>query len=354
MKKSILIPAFAIAALCVSAQTDVTPYVPGVTQEGAAYFLPLTKLKVCVTVREETYTPGEFCRYAERYLKLTGLSDQPECLRTISDVKVIPAGTPDQTQIYSVRLNEKSTASFIHLTDEGIIAAINAEIPRITENEDVTTKKIQKVNPQDYLTEEILMAGSTAKMAELTAQEIFSIRESRNAITRGQADYIPKDGESLKLIMDNLDKQEKALMELFTGVSETTERAFSFEYVPEGDVKDKVLFRISNKVGVVDSLNLAGAPVYISVTNLNLLQKQPEALTSQKKTSKKDNSIQYRIPGRASVKVYDNRQTYFNQEMSIAQFGNIETLSSSLLGKSTNMSVIFDTSTGNISEITSK
>ena len=41
-----------------------------------------------------------------------------------------------------------------------------------------TTQK-KKINPRDFLTEEILMAGSTAKMAELVAKEIYNIRESK-------------------------------------------------------------------------------------------------------------------------------------------------------------------------------
>ena len=39
-------------------------------------------------------------------------------------------------------------------------------------------------------------SGSTAKMAELVAKEIYNIN-------RGQADYMPKDGAALKLMLDN-------------------------------------------------------------------------------------------------------------------------------------------------------
>ena len=39
----------------------------------------------------------------------------------------------------------------------------------------------KKANPREFLTEEILMASSTAKMAELVAKEIYNIRESKNA-----------------------------------------------------------------------------------------------------------------------------------------------------------------------------
>ena len=74
------------------------------------------------------------------------------------------------------------------------------------------------------MTEEILIAGSTAKMAELVAKEIYNIRESKNSLTRGQADYMPKDGAALKLMLDNLDEQEQAMMQMFAGTTDRTEK----------------------------------------------------------------------------------------------------------------------------------
>ena len=57
------------------------------------------------------------------------------------------------------------------------------------------------MNPRRYLTEEILAAGSTAKMAELTAREIYDLRENRSLLIKGQADFMPQDGQQLKLML---------------------------------------------------------------------------------------------------------------------------------------------------------
>ena len=342
----------AIATPTLCAQTDVEPYSPGVSTGRVTYFLPQTTLRIAITVEEQKYTPGEFSRYAERYLKITGISDTEEKSSSITNIEVIPSGVPDPGKIYSVQVNEKSVAPNVQLTKDGIISAINTKT-EATGNKPAQTAAAQlpKVNPHDYLTEEILMASSTAKMAELTAQEIYSIRESRNEITRGQAEYIPSDGESLKYMIDNLNKQEQALMQMFTGTRETVSRTTMIEYTPQATEKNKVLFRISDKLGVVDSLNLAGAPVYISVVSQNTLHNA--GVTADKKGSKKDNSIRYCVPGRASVRIFSNRQTYFDDDIAIAQFGNIETLSASLLTKSANSRIIFDTATGGILSIES-
>lgn len=64
-------------------------------------------------------------------------------------------------------------------------------------------------------------------MAELVAKEIYNIRESKNALVRGQADNMPKDGAQLKLMLDHLDEQEQAMTEMFSGVLNKEEK-----YIP--------------------------------------------------------------------------------------------------------------------------
>lgn len=89
------------------------------------------------------------------------------------------------------------------------------------------TGNTPNVNPRDFLTEEILMSNSTAKMAELVAKEIYSIRESKNALLRGEADNMPKDGAQLKLMLDNLTLQERAMTEMFAGKVTTEEKIYT-------------------------------------------------------------------------------------------------------------------------------
>lgn len=354
MKKILLTAIAVVASAGMSAQLRVDPYSPGITPEGVTYFLPKTMLRVTVTTEETKYTPGEFCRYAERYLKMTELSNQEETRWKITGIEVTPEGVPDASNAYSVRLNDKSIASNIRLTPEGILVSVNANYP-VSQEQPVQTDAVVsvQVNPRDYLTEEILMAGSTAKMAELTAREIFDIRESRNAITRGQADYVPSDGESFRYILESLDKQEKALLLLFTGTTQTSVHTDTFDFIPEGSVNDTILFRMSAKMGPVSADNLAGEPVYLTIKNQNLLPTSSE--TGDTKIAKKEVAgIKYRVPGRASVRIATNRQTYVDEEMSIAQFGSIETLSSKLLvKKAVSETIIFNTTTGNIESISS-
>ena len=67
----------------------------------------------------------------------------------------------------------------------------------------------------------------------------------------------------LKIMLTNLEEQEKALTEMFSGFTERTEKSFTFYIEPEQEIKDQVVCRFSKKLGIVKEDNLAGEPVYL-------------------------------------------------------------------------------------------
>jgi hypothetical protein len=209
IKKGILLIGL-LTAWNVQAQ-DVNHYTPGTMEEGVVYYLPKTLIEIQVTATKVTYTPGELCQYANRYLRLQGISAQPSEHWEINGIKVNTIGVPDAQKAYSIKVKDKMVTSQVELTENGIIKAINTTAP---EEEKVSKGKVlpkaKRVDPRNFMTEEMLMAGSTNKMAELIAKEIYNIRESKNSLTRGQADYMPQDGAALRIMLNNLEEQEKA------------------------------------------------------------------------------------------------------------------------------------------------
>lgn len=346
MKKG-LFAAGLLFALSGTAQ-DVSTYTPGATDEGVVYYLPKTEIELQVTATKVVYTPGEFCQYADRYLRLPGISSKPEEHWEINKIKVSSAGVPDPDNAYIVKLKDKSAASQVELTPDGIVKAINTTSPvEKTAATKINETARKRIEPRSFMTEEILMAGSTAKMAELVAKEIYNIRESKNSLTRGQADYMPKDGAALKLMLDNLEEQEQAMMQMFAGTTDRTEKVFTIRITPEGDVKDKVALRFSKKLGVLGADDLAGEPVYISITNQETLPPaDPKA-----KEKKKPNGVIYNIPGKAQVAVFTSGKRYFEGELPVTQFGTTEVLVDNLFNKKINTRVIFDPNTGRIVKI---
>lgn len=346
MKTSLI--ALTLLASCGATAQEVSVYTPGATPEGVVYYLPKTEIEVQVTATRVTYIPGDFCQYANRYLRLTDLSSQPDTYWELNSIRVQSVGVPDPERAYAVKLKDKSVASQVELTPEGIVRAINttapAEKPPQAQAAQVATPLL---NPRQFLTEEILMAGSKAKMAELVAREIYNIRESKNSLTRGQADYMPKDGSALKLMLDNLDQQEKALTSLFTGQKEHQQQVFTLRFTPNDSVKSQVAFRFSQRLGVLKSDDLAGTPYYLSIQSQETLPPADPEASSKKKLE----GVIYNIPGKALVKLSTPEKTYFEGELPVTQFGTTETLTDNLFNKKINTRVIFNPNTGGIVKI---
>lgn len=327
---------------------DVAHYTPGTLDEGIVYYLPKTQLEIKVTATKVTYTPGELCQYANRYLRMQGISAQPSEHWELHSIEVNPIGVPDAHKAYSIKLKDKMVTSQVELTEEGIIKAINTTAPeeKAAAPKSVTEKP-NRMDPRNFMTEEILLAGSSNKMAELIAKEIYNIRESKNNLTRGQADYMPQDGTALKIMLNNLEEQEKALTEMFSGYTDYTEKTFTFYVEPEQEITDQVICRFSKKLGVVKGNNLAGEPIYLSVKNETTLPPTDE----EAKAKKKLDGVIYNIPGKGMVSVKGLGKTYYNKELQVTQFGETEVLLNNLFNKKVNTRVIFNPITGGIMKI---
>lgn len=360
MKKEALLTFLLLSGLTSVAQTTtITAYTPGVSTEGVVYYLPKTAINVSFTIEKSTYTPGELCQYAERYLRISNISKTEDMHYSIKSVSLSSEGLPDSAKAYHVAFTTNSVAPLITLSESGILLGVNSTDTVCAANEIVATPtnttSNNATNPRDYMTEEMLMTGSKAKLAELTAKEIYNIRESRNLITRCQSENIPKDGEGIRIILDELQKQEEVLMQLFTGTSSTEYATQTFQIIPETDADKVVLGRFSRKLGILHPDDLAGVPIYIDIKGSNdvpMPVEEPEEDTKKKKakTSKKkeDNQdgIVYNVPEKTEIKVYTNSETLAEKSFPIAQFGNVETLSSDFFSKKKAIKVTLSPTTG--------
>lgn len=336
-----------LISLSATAQ-DFSKYTPGAMGEGVVYYLPKTQIELEVVATQVTYTPGELCQYANRYLRMTNVSAQPENYWEIKSIKAKAIGVPDPDNACVVKLKDKSVASQMELTNDGIIKAINTTSPVESVPATPTTEAAKKkIDPRSFMTEEILNAASTAKTAELVAKEIYNIRESKNSLTRGQADYMPKDGAALKLMLDNLEEQEQVMTQMFSGVTNREDKTFTIHVTPTEDLKNKIVCRFSKKLGIISEENLAGEPIYLSITNQETLPPADE----KGKDKKEADGIIYNIPGKALVTITSSAKHYFKGELPVTQFGTTEVLVSNLFNKKVNTRVIFNPITGGIVKI---
>lgn len=318
------------------AQSEISNYQPGVTSEGAVYFLPKTALRITVQVEKTTYTPGDFCKYADRYLRLNDVAQEPSVSYRVTNIGFTSFGTADTKKAYAVKYNAKSVAANVKLADDGRLLAINAD-NKDYKNEPqkfVAAPKPAAVDPHKFLNEDILSAGSVAKMAELTAQDIYEIRDSKNQLNRGEADFMPKDGEQLRIMLSNLDLQDQMLTKLFTGTVEKDTTEQTFVVCPDGELNKEVIFRLSQQRGLVDKDDLSGVPYYLSVSDLHSLPAiQPVAEEAKKKNKKEETGIFVNVPGKIKATVYKGSKQMAEMELSAGQFGRVELLSGELFNK---------------------
>ena len=168
---------------------------------------------------------------------------------------------------------------------------------------------------------------------------------------RGEADNTPKDGAQLKLMLDQLDHQASVLESLFSGTSQTDLEVFSLFYDPQQPVDREVLFRFSEKLGVLDGDNLAGEPVCVSIKPLETIPAAVPSEETAKKRAKMEHGIYYNIPVRTKLNVTYGGQEYVNMETPMAQFGIVEMLSNTLFDKKTTTQVTFFQTTGGTKDI---
>ena len=330
----------------VGSQTLLSEYQPGVTQDGAIYRLPKTAVAVTVRAVKTTYTPGDFAKYAQRYLRLNNVSTESEVKNEVISIHQTTFAVADTTKTYAVKYDSRTVAANIQLSADGCLLAINGDLtldsqPNLTSSpigEGGAYGKEQghraSVDARRYLTDEILAAGSTAKMAELTAQEIYDIRENRNLLIKGQADFMPKDGEQLRLMLNQLQQQDEALTSLFAGTisRDTTERTFIF--CPAKPTESQVLFRFSQLQGLVDADDLSGVPYYINVEDLKTVPSLVvDAAVAKKKQKPSEKGIYVNVPSKMRITILQGNDLVDTAEHPAPQFGHVELLSDQLFNK---------------------
>lgn len=298
---------------------------------GVAYSLPKTSVIVTADYTKTTRTAGEFYQYAEMYLSISKPIAENSVSYTLDRIEAVTKGIVDKDKSYLVEFKANSTAPFVTLTKDGLICAINADytFPK----EETASSKEQPVveqllDPKTFLSEEILRAGSTAKQAELIAKQIYRLRESRTNILTGEADNMPPDGEAYKLVMNQLDAQEKALTAMFAGREVTETGSKLFTIIPDNkDIDNRIIFRFSSKLGVVDTNDLAGAPVYFSLKNRN---PQPDQVLTEREQRDLDKKfakgIIYNVPNKADLTVSFNGKNYVQKECDVVQYGTQDVL----------------------------
>ncbi|WP_315578558.1 DUF4831 family protein [Hoylesella oralis] len=338
MKKSALTILYACFCLLATAQ---------VPTEGTTYFLPKTALRLSLLVEKTVFTPGQYANYAERYMKQE-VKNRPYTQYRIIGISLSTYAIPDSSKQYTVTIDKKHSIIRVELDHNNVLKAVNAKAAE--QAQPIPFKAARKppvANVKDYLTEDMIAAGNSAKTAELIAQEIYDIRDSKNQLSRGEAEFMPKDGEQLRIMLNSLNTQETALRQVFEGTTVTDTLEQTISYIPTKEVQKELLFRFSRHLGMVDKDDLSGIPYYISITDEHLIPKLVGTTNNEKK-SKEDIGLYVNMPGKIKVTLYREERIDKQFEVYAAQFGRVEGISGSLFGRKFTTHIILNPINGNV------
>jgi len=316
------------------------------------YTLPQTRLAVTIEAEMTIKRPGEFYKYAKKYLNINNPITRESREATLKSAIVTTSGIPDDEERYAVQFKSGS-APFMILSANNVPLAVNTEKTMkaagvsLPEPRQAAPTPLETAAARQVVSEEMMQSQSTAKRAELAASALFAIRQTRNDLITGQAEQTPPDGKSLQLMLDNLEAQEQALMAMFVGTTSTWTDVATFNILPEDDINRMVIARISAIDGIVDANDLSGAPVYL---NLKVTQRGQLPLNDKvEELPFPKNGFAYCIPGTAQITVTYDGRAYFDADKEIAQFGVIYGLApNSFTDRKAPIFVIFDPATGAI------
>lgn len=314
--------------------------------EGVTYFLPKTAVEAVLRIEKTTFTPGKLAAYSDIYFKKPASTTASVTYRIVG-IDFRTSAVPDSAKQYSVVFDKKHSLISMDCDKNGVLMAINAKAQAAEKYASfVPSRKPAALNPEDYMSQDILKSGNLPTMARLVAQEIYDIRDSRTSLARGEADFMPKDGEQLKIMLDQLSTQERALTQVFQGTSvvDTTEQVVTI--VPQKDVKKQLAFRFSTHYGLVENDDLSGEPYYAVTEDEGVIAELPA--TGEDKKQKDDLFVAVNLPGKIKVAITHDGRTDASFSTYAAQFGRVEKLSGALFGKKLTSHIVLNPVTGNV------
>lgn len=287
-----------------------------------SYLLPKTVIDIDVELEYTQLKAGPYANYSQKYLGMPAMVKSDSIGWSLRSVSASVASVPDKDIYYSVQLKSGATP-YIYVNEEGILLAVNNEpilknsVTELPETQ-LTTSPLADNSYSFALTEEMLLSGSNIRMAELAAKQIYRIRESRTDIITGESEH-QYDGEALKIILKELEEQENQLTVMFTGTKQTQRKTFRVRWIPEGECEGVVVARISERDGLVDSNDLSGEPIYISLTDVVRAAYPLDSKGNQ--FALPENSVMYNIPGEAQLSLTYQGEQLYTKKVELTQFG---------------------------------
>ncbi|GAB4277516.1 MAG: hypothetical protein Kow0068_00660 [Marinilabiliales bacterium] len=341
------------------------------------YYLPKTKLSVDISVIKTEYKPGIYAKYSKHLFGIDPLIKKDSISYEINEIKIFEHSFPDSAQLYAIifkkplkndliltndnrlvcfnccspdfdyNINEQNDNSYIKTSNDKIefpFYAMKRHLEEVTDTNyryiknDSIIKKIPVYNRR-------LQEKSEDKEAFEIASFIIKLRKRRFRMMTGMDKVFPED-EAAELFINELNKTEKKLLELFSGKTIQTTEKYTFDIIPEKERYADTLCYFSNEKGFVNNKIKTSKAIILKYNLTNTTAKISSLLQNQKL---KNNSLVYRIPEKTNIEMYSGEDLLYETELFIPQFGKTLHLSKKILTKTSE--IYLNPKTGNINRI---
>lgn len=317
-------------------------------QQRIIYSLPQNLLRINFVIEKESYIPGPYNAFANRFLGIENVIEEYGFQYRIESVDIESLKEPDPELFYSLNVLKGSLDwnKYLNLSDRGLVInplVVNHSGVGIQNNESVSdmgfknlSLKMNLTEIKDTLYKTIitdtmlirLPVVTTARdvrtldqKAEEAATNLFQIRENRfYTITNIDGDY--PDGKAMDVMVKEMDKMEKSYIELFTGKVVKQKFTRSFVVVPTAsrELQKIELASFSTSKGLLKSDEAYKLVLQIiPENNLSVLRNLPD----QQSDGKSFNKLYYRVPDIAKVEIKLEEEEIYENRILIYQLGSI-------------------------------
>ncbi len=346
MKRSFILTAIACVACMVQAQ---------IVQDNEAamvYYMPETQFEFDIEYIEETFEPGPFCHFAEKYLGAQEAIQEKHIQYQLIGVKSHTHTVADYTRAYKVVPEKGLSIQLLSLTDKGLLYGYNVEQPVPSKS----TAKAQPKQPQvSYsmetvmpLQEEQIAAPTLEQKADGAAKQIYRIRETRMYLLSGEIEHAPADGKAMERVLRELDKQENQLVALFVGKHTTKQLHKRILYTPTKS-EEKALLYFSEENGVTAEEDVTAYPLTLTVAARKQILSAGNGQNDKKVSAL--SQLYYNLPGSANISITYRGEVLTERNVPVAQFGIAVPLARDLFTGTQHPHIRFNTKTGNILSI---
>jgi hypothetical protein len=379
MIKNIFIAALLIFCVTgIKAQINVskvgTSAIPA-ESDGLFYSLPLTVIQVDIVVNKIQKVKGPFAEYADQMLGLSQVTSVNSTEYELKDIRLTSYNEPDPSQYYFIQIPAKAKdrkAMELFLSNEGVISGIGTssqdkitkkqrsedlsptriDIPEITnpsvfERTDTVIKRISL--DSTIIEQKFFRKTSAAKSVEQKAREvsefILKLDESMFNLINGYQEVNYEKG-TMEFMYNQMNSMKQDYLELFKGVTSTSEETYTFYYIADKSNQGETLCRFSISNGILPKTATSGDFIQINANSINktkALKAETDKLNSGQHSSR---GLYYRIPDKANITINVGGQTKLETQIVINQFGIVTFLPATSI-----QNISIDNNTGTLRQV---